>query len=148
MTEKWNDYKFSQVYNDPKLLAEFIGDFNARFGMNVKPCQDCSGTMYTYWIQWFKPAANFFFSHDDCKCGYKLKEGHMIHWKGRDYVNKNLTKEIAQEILKEQPGFAQFFSEIPKQEPEPEPKEEGVTLTFQATKIEPKPKVTRTRKRK
>ena len=98
---------FGNVYNSPALLAEFIADYNAKFGENVKPCHDCSGTMYQCWLRYFNQGEK-----QCAKCDYKFKNNPIVTLpNGKDVSNKNITNELAEQIWIEYPKFRGYFDD-------------------------------------
>lgn len=51
------------------------------------------------------------------KCDYKLRAGVIIHYGADVYTNDNLTDEVAQKFLQENPNAASRFAVIPNTTP-------------------------------
>lgn len=67
---------------------------------------------------------------------YKLKDNHVVHFKGDHYTNANITDEVAQQMVNEVPGAADNFVNAP--EAEKEEKEEKKSKKSKAKKEDKK----------
>jgi len=100
----WKLHNVSEIQSNDNLLKEFYLDYNELF---EKPCISCKNKLNLY----YKLLVNYK-KMADKTC--ELRPGnHYFHSKGMHYNNHNITDEIANEMIKDNPNRKKIFVKLP-----------------------------------
>jgi hypothetical protein len=94
----------AKVIFNRQYRNEFIEVYNATGLGTLKPCNNCNGAFENAIIKYQN-----MFKNQEKK--YLLKNNKVLQFKGKDYVNANLTDEVAAEAVAA--GYQSFFLKIP-----------------------------------
>lgn len=112
----WKKYDEQTIWADKKLgglLVTFLKEYRDEFNIEVNAsCSSCFKTYYNNYLKSLPMA-----EPKKVKCDYRLKlkyENISLKYGGQRIKNKDLTNELAKELLEKHPHGSMLFDVIPK----------------------------------
>lgn len=116
----WKNISLIALQNDEGLLTQFYNDFKEAFG---EPCRQCKGKLRSYFIQLTQKPNTM----NTRTCIMKPNINVYVRSRHIHVNEKNITDEVAREMLEANPKAIKFFIRAPDDLSESEKAEEAET---------------------
>jgi hypothetical protein len=113
-------HSVGDVLKSPTLLMQMLRIYSETF-LDSKPCSTCEKYHRGYYMRLQKEGIKKQITiKNKVMSKYKIKENTVITFKGEVFTNDNITDEAAKRMLKDTPGLAPNFVDLPVKEKEEE----------------------------
>lgn len=99
----------AKIIHDKDLRSEFVKIYNSSGLGQLQECNNCNGAFENAILKYQK-------KHIMLQKEFELLPNKVLHFEGKDYVNANITDEVALRAV--QAGYSALFKRIPLELPQ------------------------------